>query len=326
MIGYKAFDSNLMCKGFQYEIGKTYEFDGDIKLCKAGFHFCENLTDCFWYYSGEHVRFAKVEALGAVERSDRDSKCVTDKIRIIEEISLDEAIKMSNTGSRNTGNSNAGNNNTGGWNAGDRNTGDRNIGDNNTGNCNTGECNVGFSNSGGWNTGNWNTGNSNAGNCNSGDNNTGGHNSGYWDAGDWNSGDWNTGYWNTGNCNTGDWNRSSSNTGCFMTSDQTIMMFNKPSDWTIHDWRNSQAFRIMNGCLPAKYTDTNWITTSNMTDKEKEEHPEYKTTGGYLKETECEFDRQKWWDELSDDDKHEVMSLPNFDADIFFECTGIKVE
>jgi hypothetical protein len=32
MIGYKAFDSNLMCKGFQYEIGKTYEFDGDIKL------------------------------------------------------------------------------------------------------------------------------------------------------------------------------------------------------------------------------------------------------------------------------------------------------
>jgi hypothetical protein len=60
MIGYKAFDSNLMCKGFQYEIGKTYEFDGDIELCSAGFHFCENITDCFYYYSGEgrHARFA----------------------------------------------------------------------------------------------------------------------------------------------------------------------------------------------------------------------------------------------------------------------------
>jgi hypothetical protein len=135
MIGYKAFDSNLMCNGFQYEVGKTYEFYGNIKLCKAGFHFCENIADCFCCYPREHVRFAKVEALGAVEKSDRDSKCVTNKIRIIEEISLDEAIKMSNTGSRNT------------WYWNDEND--------NTGNFNTGYWNTGYSNVGDWNSGFW---------------------------------------------------------------------------------------------------------------------------------------------------------------------------
>jgi hypothetical protein len=62
-----------------------------------------------------------------------------------------------------------------------------------------------------------------------------------------------------------------------------------------------------------------------MTDEEKAEHPEYETTGGYLKVVEREGNRQRWWDRLTDSDKKEVMSLPNFDADIFFECTGIKV-
>jgi hypothetical protein len=102
------------------------------------------------------------------------------------------------------------------------------------------------------------------------------------------------------------------------------MMFNKPSDWTIADWRISQACKIMNKC-PVDYTDANWITSVNMTDKEKAEHPEYNITDGYLKVTEHKADTQKWWDELPDADKKEVMSLPNFDADIFFECTGIKV-
>jgi hypothetical protein len=108
-------------------------------------------------------------------------------------------------------------------------------------------------------------------------------------------------------------------------NDNKIMMFNKPSNLTMEDWQNSLACRIMHNC-PTKYTDTNWIMAVDMTDKEKVEHPEYKTTGGYLKVVKYEADRQKWWDELSDSDKHEVMSLPNFNASIFYECTAIKVE
>jgi hypothetical protein len=299
MIGYKAFDSNLMCRGFQYEIGKTYEFAGDIELCKGGFHFCENIVDCFYYYSWSEARFAKVEALGKVIKSNYKSKCVTDKIRIIEEISLNDVIKMTNTGDENIGFRNTGDHNSGDWNTGSRNTGVWN-----TGNKNTGDYNTGNSNSGDWNTGDWNSGA-----CN---------------VGDWNTGGWNNGNRNTGNHNIGDWNKSSLSTGCFMTADNKIMMFNKPSDWTMDDWRNSMACIIMNNC-PADCTDIDWIAASYMTDEEKNEHPDYKIKGGYLKVTKYKADKQKWWDDLSYSDKKEVISLPNFDADIFFECTGIKV-
>ena len=64
---------------------------------------------------------------------------------------------------------------------------------------------------------------------------------------------------------------------------------------------------------------------SDMTDEEKENHPEYKTTGGYLKvldETEC---TQMWWDNANEEVKQCILDLPNFDADIFKECTGIDV-
>jgi hypothetical protein len=330
MIGYKAFDSKFMCQGIQYEVGKTYQFDGNIKLCKAGFHFCENIPDCFTYYPENDARFARVEALGTVIKSDVDSKCVTDKIRIIEEISIDEAIKMSNSGNGNTGNGNTGNWNTGDRNTGKRNTGDRNSGgwndgNNNTGNLNSGGRNAGDGNSGNGNTGNRNAGDRNTGSFNTGDRNTGYQNIGNWNTGDRNIGNCNTGEYNAGNLNTGDFNKSSSNTGCFMTSNQTIMMFNKPSSWTIYDWRNSAAYKIMRN-YPVDYTDNIWIVSSEMmTDKEKEEHPEYTVTGGYLKVEEHKADKQKWWDGLSNSDKRVVMDLPNFDADVFFECTGIRV-
>jgi hypothetical protein len=345
MIGYKAFDRNFTCRGFHYKVGKTYEFDGNIELCKAGFHFCENIADCFSYYYGRRTRFAKVEALGKVIRSDDDtSKCVTDKIRIIEEIPLDEAIRMSNSGFGNTGinnpgDRNTGNSNIGNWNTGYRNTGSWNTGDRNIGECNVGNRNLGNSNTGYWNTGTGNvgdrnTGNGNSGKRNAGDRNVGDFNSGDRNSGDWNAGSWNTGNsnagnfnvgnWNTGNLNTGDFNKSSSNTGCFMTRSHTIMMFNKPSTWTIADWRRSEAYRIMHS-YPVDYTDANWVLSSEMTNKEKAEHPEYTVTDGYLKVEKHKADKQKWWDGLSSSDKRVVMDLPNFDADVFFECTGIRV-
>jgi hypothetical protein len=63
-----------------------------------------------------------------------------------------------------------------------------------------------------------------------------------------------------------------------------------------------------------------------MTDSEKEAHPEAETTGGYIEiATATDADRQKWWDELSDENKASILALPNFDATKFEEITGIKV-
>ena len=59
-----------------------------------------------------------------------------------------------------------------------------------------------------------------------------------------------------------------------------------------------------------------------LTDKEKEEHPEHETTGGYLKKLKS---AQKRWDTLSNNDRKIITSLPNFDAKIFEEITGIKI-
>ena len=153
--------------------------------------------------------------------------------------------------------------------------------------------------------------------CNTGDWNTGNRN-----AGDWNAGDWNTGDSNTGNRNTGDWNKSSFNTGCFMTEEQKIMFFNKPSDWTYNDWLCSDARYLLNR-MPKNVVE--WIRLNDMTDEERVEHPTHETTGGYLKvldESEC---GQIWWGGLSEDEKNVIFSLPNFDSDIFFQCTGIDV-
>ena len=188
-----------------------------------------------------------------------------------------------------------------------------NIGKNCTGNRNTGD----------WNTGNWNTGNCNTGDWNTGNRNTGNRNTGDWNTGNRNTGDWNTGNRNTGTRNTGDWNKSSFNTGCFMTEEPNITMFNKPSNWTYRMWLNSEARYLLNQ-IPKNVVE--WIYSLDMSDEEKAEHPEHKTTGGYLKvldESEC---GQIWWGGLSDRQKEVIKSLPNFNAYIFYMCTGIRVD
>ena len=172
----------------------------------------------------------------------------------------------------------------------------------NTGKDCTGLCNTGYWNTGNRNTGDWNTGNRNTG--------------------DWNTGNRNTGDWNTGNRNTGDWNTASYNTGCFNTEEQKIMLFNKPSNMTYREWIDSDARCLLNQ-IPKDVVE--WVYEEYMTDEEKAANPTYETTGGYLKvldESEC---GQIWWDSLTDDKKNIIKSIPNFDAEIFKQCTGIKV-
>ena len=86
MIGYKMMESDMTCKGFQYEIGKEYTLEGELEICKGGFHFCENPFDCLEYYDNikGDKRLFLVEALGIVINGN--NKSVTNKIKIIEEI------------------------------------------------------------------------------------------------------------------------------------------------------------------------------------------------------------------------------------------------
>lgn len=145
-----------------------------------------------------------------------------------------------------------------------------------------------------------NVGKDNSGNCNSGD----------WNSGNWNSGDWNSGDWNS---------------GCFNTETPKILLFNKPSEWTIYDWINSVANDVMSKAPVGE----KWILYSDMTDKEKSAHPEAKIQQGYLRSLSYEdlmTERNKWWRGLSDEDRQAVLDLPNFDADIFRECTLIAID
>ncbi len=307
--GYKVFNPDWTCRNFQYEVGKTFEEDVTPKCCDRGFHFCTKASDCFNYYSfNPENKVAEVLALGMVDTESGDTKCCTNKIQIVREISWQELLTIVNTGKGCTGLCNTGDRNTGNRNTGNRNTGNRNTGDRNTGDRNTGDCNTGDRN-----TGNRNTGNRNTGNRNTGD----------WNTGDWNTGDRNTGNRNTGNRNTGDWNLSSFNTGCFMTEEQKIMLFDKPTDWTYRDWINSDA-RYALAHIPKNVVE--WVSSYDMTDEEKEKYPTYETTGGYLKVLDESESAQIWWDGLTDGSKDIIKSLPNFDAEIFRKCTGIKVE
>ena len=91
MTGYKAFENDLSCRNFRYEIGKTYEIDGGIGLCKRGFHFCRHPSQVFEYYDKES-RMCLVEAGGEI--IEGEDKCVCSKITILREITGVERVRM----------------------------------------------------------------------------------------------------------------------------------------------------------------------------------------------------------------------------------------
>ena len=179
---------------------------------------------------------------------------------------------------------------------------------------------TGILNTGDWNTGNWNTGNRNTGNRNTGNWNTGNRNTGDWNTGDWNTGNRNTGNWNTGNRNTGDWNSASFSSGVFCTEEPEILIFNKPSGMTFRQWRDSNACCLLN---QIRFMPNVWVWDDDMTDEEKEAHPEYKTTGGFLKVLDTSDCCVRWWENLDEYQRRIIRSIPNFDAAIFKQITGI---
>ena len=91
---YKGFDKDLKCRGFQYEVGKDYEQEGEIKCCNNGFHACEFPLDVFSYYApGGNNRYCTVTQSGVTDKEEGDSKVASSKIHIETEIGLDGIIK-----------------------------------------------------------------------------------------------------------------------------------------------------------------------------------------------------------------------------------------
>lgn len=133
MNGYKIFDHDWSCRGFQYELGRVYKLNATeiLEVCRTGFHFCSELKDCFNYRSffGD-VQIAEIEAIGNILVMDDlgHKKYVTDEIRIIRDTHWSDVLKSINTGYGNLGIGNTGDFNTGSGNAGDYNMGDYNTG------------------------------------------------------------------------------------------------------------------------------------------------------------------------------------------------------
>lgn len=229
--GYKVFNPDWTWRGKKYSCPGTFEEDVELEIYKRGMHFCKKLSSYFDYYKF-NPKSKVVEVIAYGEVITKGNISVTNKLKIIREISGEEVLKLMNIGKK---------------------------------------C---------------------SGRCNSGD------------------------------YNSGDWNKCSFSNGCFNTEEPKIYLFNKPTDWTYRDWIYSAAKKIMEGIpsYPIEY-----VLSRDMTNEEKAEHPEAEITGGYLKKSYDPKKVQDWWNNLLEEERKTVKSLPNFDAKIFREFTGIEV-
>ena len=285
--GYKGFNEDLTCRGFQYEIGKTYKHNGEVELCRSGFHFCRKLKDVYQFYNLKTSRICEIEADGKID--DDGIKSVCSRINIVRELSREEIDAAVNTGEENTGVFNSGN---------------RNICDYNSGSCNSGNYNSGDYNIGDRNSGNYNSGNRNSGSCNSGD-----YNSGSCNSGRCNSGSCNSGNYNSGDCNSGDFCSCNHSSGVFMSKKITYEAFNKQLTKKEYDALiESEGFRLL-----YKFRLYSFKT---RTEKNKRKHIAYLSY------------KESWrmfWQTLTPMQKLTVKRMPHFDADVFYEITGIKL-
>ena len=93
--GYKGFDQNMRCRGYQYEGGEEYIHEGSAVACQSGFHFCENPLDVFGYYSPGESVFHAVEGSGQIAKHNDDSKVSCTKIKVGPRLSLHDFIGAS---------------------------------------------------------------------------------------------------------------------------------------------------------------------------------------------------------------------------------------
>ena len=94
IIAYKGFDKDFKCRDFQYEVGKTYEMDGNIECCNRGFHACESPIEVFDHYDMLTSRFAEVEQSGEIDKEDNSTKICSSRIKIKAELKLADIINL----------------------------------------------------------------------------------------------------------------------------------------------------------------------------------------------------------------------------------------
>ena len=91
---YKGFNKNMQCRGFQYEVGKEYEMDGEIKCCNRGFHACKSPMEVWDYYDILNSRYAEVEQSGKIEEEKNSTKVCSSRIKIKTELKLADFINI----------------------------------------------------------------------------------------------------------------------------------------------------------------------------------------------------------------------------------------
>ena len=286
MIGYKCTDMNGCCRGFKFEVGKTYTKDTpkeELKCCTDKvFHFCRDLYDIEKESNYKLAKSRLFEIISGDFIRDGD-KYGTNSITILREIEGDEKLELINSGNRNSGYWNSGNMNSGNWNSGDMNSGDLNSGDRNSGD----------RNSGNMNSGNWNSGNMNSGDMNSGDRNSGNRNSGNWNSGDLNS-------------------------GFFNSDEPCVRMFNKMTTYKRKD------IKIPFWCFFNLTVWVSHDTATE--EEKTEHKAEIEICGGFLKTINYKDAWRIAWNKASIEERKELFDLPNWDNQVFKEITGIDAE
>ena len=153
---------------------------------------------------------------------------------------------------------------------------------------------------------------------------TGDYSTGYGSTGDNSTGNWSAGYgstgdYSTGHRSTGDWSTSNYSTGHFSTEDYSgFGCFDKPC--TLEEWHAAYKPSWL-------YFDlTKWVPECDMTDEEKESNPTYDTTGGYLKVYDYKEAFQASYNRATREEQLRIKELPNFDADKFYQISGIRID
>ena len=286
MIGYKCTDMNGCCRGFKFEVGKTYTKDTpkeELKCCTDKvFHFCREIYAIEKESNYKLTESRLFEVISGDFIRDGD-KYGTNSITILREIKGEEKQELINSGNRNSGNRNSGD-----WNSGD------------------------------WNSGNWNSGDWNSGDWNSGDCNSGNWNSGNWNSGSKNSGDWNSGNWNSGDCNSGNWNSGNRNSGFFNSDEPCVRMFNKMTNYKGKD------IKIPSWCYFDLTVWVSHDTASE--EEKTEHKAEIEICGGFLKTINYKDAWRIAWNKASIEERKKLFDLPNWDNQVFKEITGIDAE